>query len=117
MLEPTANEVSYKVLEVAVNLSQVPLTDKLGLHQCIGDMLRDEVMKLALDLRKLEDKYKEVVDNLKKERKNSRGVSNNLHHLRKIMSEKGSDKEGIRTKIIRDLEVENSELKKRLKIP
>ena len=100
-----------------MNFSKVPLTDKLGLHQCIGDMLRDEVVKLTLALRKLEDKYKEVVDNLKKERTNSRGVSNNLHHLRRIMSEKGSDKEGIQMKIIQDLEVKNSELKRRLKIP
>ena len=80
----------------------------MGLHQCIEDMLRDEAVKLALTLRNLEDKYKEVVDNLKKERTNSRGVSNNLHHLRRIMSEKGSDKEGIWMKIIWDLEVENS---------
>lgn len=66
VLDPTANEISYKALEVAVNLSKVPLTQKMGLHQCIGDMLRDEVVKLALALRKLEYKYKEVVENLKK---------------------------------------------------
>ena len=100
-----------------MNLSKVPLTDKLGLHQCIGDMSRDEVVKLALALRNLEDKYKEVVENLKKQRANSKGVSNNLNHLRRIMSEKGSDKEGNWMKIIWDLEVENLELKNRLKIP
>ena len=33
------------------------------------------------------------------------------------MSEKGSDKEGIQNKIIRDLEFENSELRRRLNIP
>ena len=66
VLDPNTSKVSYKALEVAVNLSKVPLTDKLGLHQCIRDMLRDEVVKCALALRKLEDKYKEVVDNMKK---------------------------------------------------
>ena len=78
-----------------MNLAEVPLTDKLGLHQCIGDMLRDDVMKFVLSLRKMEDKYKEVLENQKKERASARGIKNNLHNLRRIMREKGSDKDEI----------------------
>ena len=66
VLDSTPNEVSYKALDVAANLSKVPLIGKMGLHQCIEDMLRDEVVKLVLTLRKLEDKYKEVLENQKK---------------------------------------------------
>ena len=46
-----------------MNLANIPIIDKLGLHQCIEDMLRDEVINLALSMRKLEDKYNAVLEN------------------------------------------------------
>ena len=88
LLDPTADGINYRALEVAVNLAKVPLTDKLDLHQCIGDMLRDELVNLALALRKLEEKYKDVLENRTKERASARDINNNLHNLRRIMSEK-----------------------------
>ena len=68
VLQPKTEGISYWALELALNLANVPITDKLGLHQCVGDMLRDEVVKLALSLRKLEDKYNFVLENQKRER-------------------------------------------------
>ena len=53
VLQPTVEGISYRVLELSLNLANIPITDKLGLHQCVRDMLRYEVVKLALSLRNL----------------------------------------------------------------
>ena len=95
VLEPTTEGASYRALEFALNLANIPITDKLGLHQCIGDMLRDEVVKLALSLRQLEDKYNSVLENQKRERASAKGIHNYLETLRKAVKDKGGDKDAI----------------------
>lgn len=52
-----------------------------------------------------------------RERASARAINNNLETLRKAVRDKGADKDAVRRKLITDLEVENSELKKRLNIP
>ena len=70
-------------------------------------------MKLALSLRKLEDRYSSVLENQKRERANARAINNRLETLRKTIKDKGADKDAVRQKLITDLEAENSELKRR----
>ena len=53
VLDPEADTTSYRALEIAIDMSQVPTIDKCNLFQVFGDMLKDEVMWLSITLRNL----------------------------------------------------------------
>ena len=92
ILDPEVGTTSYRALEIVVTMSQVPPIDKYNLFQCFGDMVRDEVVKLSLTLRKLQTKHNQVLDNLRMEKINSRALSNDLHSLQGVLKGKESSK-------------------------
>ena len=104
VLDPKARTTSYRALEVAVNMSQVPLIDKCNLLQCFSDMLKDEVVKLSLTLRKLQTKYNQVVENLRVEKTNAWALSNDLRSLQAIMKGKRNDKVDPQGHVISELQ-------------
>ena len=92
IIDPEAGITSYRALEFAVKMSQVPPIDKFNLFQCFGNMLKDTVVKLSLTLRKLQTKYNQVVENLGIEKTNARALSNDLQSLQAAVKGKGNGK-------------------------
>ena len=92
VLDPEVGTTSYKVLEVAIDMSQVLETYKCNIFQCFGDMLKDEVMRLSITLKKLQSKHTQVVENFRKEKINSRALMNNIRTLQGVI--KGKEKGG-----------------------
>ena len=72
ILDPNAGTTSYRVLEYAIYMAKVPALDKCNLFQVVGDMMKDEVMRLTITLKKLETKHAQVRVTLKDEQENSR---------------------------------------------
>ena len=53
-LDPDTGVTSYRVLQHAIDMTKVPATVMCNLFQVVGDMLKDEVMRVTIALRKLE---------------------------------------------------------------
>ena len=117
ILDPEAGTTSYRALEVTINMSQVPPIDKCKLFQCFGDMLKDEVVKLSLNLRKLQTKHNQVLENLRMEKINSRALSNDLCNLQTIVKGKESGKADPQAHVISELQKQVAALKHQLNMP
>ena len=67
ILDPKLGTPSYRVLEYAIDMAKVPAPNKCNLFQVVDDMLKDEVMRVTIALRKLEKKHEQVRATLKNE--------------------------------------------------
>ena len=117
ILDPEVGTTSYKALEVVVTMSQVSPIDKCDLFQCFGDMLKDEVVKLSLTLRKLQTKHNQVLDNLRMENINSHALSNDLRSLQAVVKGKESGKADPQGHLISELQKQVAALKHKVNIP
>ena len=89
ILDPNAGTASYRVLEYTIHMAKVPALDKCNLFQVVGDMLKDEVMRLTITLKKLETKHAQVRVTLKNEQANSHALLNQVRGLHESI--KGND--------------------------
>ena len=81
ILDPNVGTTSYRVLEYAIDMAKVLALNKCNLFQVVGDMLKDEVMRLTITLKKLETKHAQVRATLKNEQENSLALSNKIRSL------------------------------------
>ena len=98
-------------------MSQVPPIDKCNLFQCFGDMLKGEVVKLSLTIRKLQTKYNQVVENLRIEKTNAQALLNDLQSLQATVKGKGSGKVDPEGHVISELQKQVEALKHKLNMP
>ena len=82
LLDPDTGATSYWVLQHAIDMTKVPATDMCNLFQVIGDMLKDEVMRVTIALRKLEKKHEQVRITLKNEQASTCAQENQIRGLR-----------------------------------
>ena len=57
ILDPNKGTTSYRVIEYAIDMAKVPAPKKRNLFQVVGDMLKDQVMRVTIAPRKLEKKH------------------------------------------------------------
>lgn len=112
--DPEARTTSYRALEVAMNMSRVPPIDKCNLFKCFSNMLKDEVVKLSLTLRRLQTKYNQVVENLRIEKTDARVLSNDLRSLQAAVKGKGTSKVDPEGHFISELQKQVAALKHKL---
>ena len=67
LLDPDRGATSYWVLQHAIDMTKVPATDMCNLFQVVADMIKDEVMRATIALRKLEKKHEQMKTTLKNE--------------------------------------------------
>ena len=80
-------------------------------------MLKDEVVKLSLTLGKLQTKHNQVLDNLIREKINSRALSNDLHSLQEVVKGKEKGKADPQGHLIAELQRYITALKHKVNIP
>ena len=101
-------------MEIIFNLNNIPLLDKLDLHQCIGDMLQTEVVKHVVPLKNLERRLKMIKENQKREKICARATTAQLENLKRSIRGTGADNNTALRNLLTKVEVENQELKQKL---
>ena len=116
ILNPEVGTTSYRALEIAIDMSQVPPIDKCNLFQCFGDMLKDEVVRLSLTLRKLQSKHNQVLQNFRREKINSHALANDLYSLQEVIKGKEKGKADPQSHLITELQKQVAALKHKVNI-
>ena len=117
ILDPSVGTTSYRVLEYAIDMAKVPAPEKCNMFQVVGDMLKDEVMRVTIALRKLEKKHEQVRATLKKEQANSRALSNQVCGLTELIKGKETGDSNPQRYVIEQLQKEVVSLKCKVSIP
>lgn len=117
VLNPDIGTTSYKVLEIEIDMLQVPTIDKCNLFKCFSNILKDEVMQLSTTLRKLQSKHSQVLENFRKEKINSHALTNDIHTLRDVIKGKGKGISNPQSHLIKDLQKQVAALKSKINIP
>ena len=104
-----------KVVEMRMNLKNIPATDVIHLHRETGDIIYIDLLKATLQVSKLQSSKKIVEDLLRKEK-----VENKSHQtqIKKVQVELlVADKGVVAQKLLNEKESAIQLLKKKLKIP
>ena len=80
-------------------------------------MLKDEVIRLSLTLRKLQSKHNQVLENFRREQINSRALTNDLHSLQEVIKGKEKGKVGPQSHLIVELQKQVIALKHKVNRP
>ena len=111
--------IGNKVLEVILNLSNVPTTDIIHLNKETRDILNARPLKATIHMSKLEESKAKTLDILRKVRVENKALKAQISNLQsEAMQIEGQAHKGILAqKLLNDKEKEIQTLKKKIKIP
>jgi hypothetical protein len=105
---------NYKATNFSLNLDDIPLTDKMGLHNQTREMVNRDILKTTLSLQRLQKMNNQLKQQLKQEQTSSRVKQMRIDDLEKKLvkvRDDATNEEPIQ-KMVSDKDNEISILKK-----